>query len=145
MKPTRKDEADILATLDRYSRAYAKHDLVGILGLFAQDSDVVLIGTGADEKRIGFEEVKAQFERNFGETETSTIAWRWHKVSILREMAWVAADAAIEVIVQGRKTQFPIRMTIVLERRDGSWLWVHRHASVPAPSQVTGTAYPTQK
>lgn len=134
----------ILETLDRYSATYARHDLAGILSLFAPDPDIVLIGTGADEKRIGFEEVKQQFQRNFQETEASTIAWGWRHVSIAGNMAWVAADAVITVRIAGNEVQFPIRMTIVLEQRGGSWLWVHRHASVPAAGQALGKSYLTQ-
>lgn len=135
---------EILETLDRYSATYAHHDLDGILALFAPDPDIVLLGTGADEKRIGFDEVRQQFERNFNETEASTITWGWRHVSVVGNMAWVAADAAIAVRVAGKDVHFPIRMTIVLEHRDGTWLWVHRHASVPATSQAMGKSYLTQ-
>lgn len=104
---------------------------------------IVLFSTGADEKRIGFDQVKQQFERNFNETESSTITWEWRHVSMLGDMAWVAAEATIRVRVAGNKVRFPIRMTIVLAHRDGSWLWVHRHASVPAAGQGTGKSYLT--
>ena len=69
--------SEILETLDRYSATYARHDLDGILALFAPGPDIVLLGTGADEKRIGFDQVEQQFERNFDETEASTITWGW--------------------------------------------------------------------
>ncbi len=135
---------EILETLDQYSATYAEHDLDGILALFAPDPDIVVIGTGADEKRIGIEEVRQQFERNFNETEASSITWGWQHVSIVDGMAWVAADAVIAVRVAGKDTRFPIRMTIILEQRHGFWLWVHRHASVPAAGQTMGRSYLTQ-
>ncbi len=136
--------AEILETLDRYSATYARHDLDGILELFAPDPDIVLLGTGADEKRIGFDQIRQQFERNFNETEASTITWDWRHVAVVGSMAWVAADAVIAARVAGKDMQFPIRMTIVLERRDGAWLWVHRHASVPAAGQAMGKSYLTR-
>jgi uncharacterized protein (TIGR02246 family) len=136
--------AEVLETLDRYSATDACHDLDGILALFAPGPDIVLLGTGADEKRIGFDQVKQQFERNFDETEASTITWGWRHVAVVGSMAWVAADAVIAARVAGKDMRFSIRMTIVLEHRDGAWLWVHRHASVPAAGQAMGKSYLTR-
>lgn len=36
----------------------------------------------------------------------------------------------------------PLRLTVVLERRGGSWLWVQAHLSLPAPAQAEGESFP---
>jgi ketosteroid isomerase-like protein len=66
----------VRATLDRYSVLYAAHDVDGIMGLFAPDPDIVVIGTGADEKCVGPAQVRQLFERNFAESETDGVEER---------------------------------------------------------------------
>lgn len=118
MKPSPKDEAEILATLDQYSREYSResaaHDLDGILSGFA-------------------------------EIDAPTITWTWRQVSVQgATSAWVAADASVAVTVQGQELHFPLRMTIVLERRAGAWKWVHHHAAVPNARQATDMSSSTE-
>ena len=49
MRLDRGDEEAVLATLDRYAERYGAKDVDGVTESFADDPEVVLIGTGADE------------------------------------------------------------------------------------------------
>ena len=51
MKTVTQTENEVLAVLHRFMETYAKRDEQGMMELFAPDPDVVLIGTGVDEKR----------------------------------------------------------------------------------------------
>jgi len=51
----------VLRTLDRYAERYGAKDADDVTDLFADDPDVLLIGTGADERWIGKAEVRLQF------------------------------------------------------------------------------------
>ena len=73
MKAGPKTEAAVMNVMNQHVEAYAKRDLDALLSLFAPDPDVVFIGTGGDEKRIGLAEIKAQFERDFAQSETVSI------------------------------------------------------------------------
>ena len=53
MKADATTEAAVKAALDRMAEAYAKRDSALLRAAFAPDSDVVMYGTGADEKRVG--------------------------------------------------------------------------------------------
>jgi len=65
-------------------------------------------------------------------------------IKTLEMWLWDAAEANIQVRPQGKVVTVPIRWTVVLEQRDGKWLWLHRHSSVAASGQAKGTAYPTE-
>ena len=65
MKADAKTEAEIMAVLNQLIEAYKKQDLDGALALYAPDPDVVTIGTGVDEKRVGLAERRTQLERDW--------------------------------------------------------------------------------
>ncbi len=47
----------------------------------ASDADVVLYGTGADEKRIGLEQIRAQVERDWSQSDSAAMMLDWTSVS----------------------------------------------------------------
>lgn len=143
MELARGAEEAVCATLDRYAERYGAKDVDGVTELFADDPDVLLVGTGADERWVGKPEVRRQFARNFAEAERTRFEWiSRHVAAAGPDAAWVAADAVVHVTVEGVERSIPIRFSVVLERRDGAWLWLHRHASVAAGGQPSGAAYP---
>ena len=135
-------ERAVLGTLDRYAEQYGAKDVDSVTELFADDPDVLLIGTGADERWVGKSEVRRQFARNFAEAQRTRFEWVSRHVAAAGDAAWVAADAVVHVTVGGQERSIPIRFTVVLERQDGAWRWLHRHASVAAGNQQSGAAYP---
>lgn len=128
--------------LDKYALDYHNHNLEGIMEDWATDPDVMIFGTGADEKRIGWHEIKAQFERNFAEAQELMFEWKWTQIQSKGQIAWLSADALVHVTVNSKTSEFSIRFTAIFEQRDGRWYWVQRHSSAPATSQASGIAYP---
>ena len=142
MRLADEEERAVLATLDLHAERYGAKDVEGVTDLFADDPDVLLIGTGADERWLGKGQIRHQFVRNFAEAERTRFEWRSRHVAAAGDAAWVAADAVVHVTVEGEERSIPIRFTVVLERRAGAWVWLHRHASVAAGGQPSGAAYP---
>ncbi len=81
MKADPKAEAAVMAVINEFAEAFTKRDLDACLAFFAPDTDVVFIGTGGDEKRIGLAEIKALFERDFAQFEDASLTIGWHSVS----------------------------------------------------------------
>ena len=54
----------------------------------APDADVVLYGTGADEKRIGPEQIQSQDERDWAQTESIAMSFPWSSISGAGTVAW---------------------------------------------------------
>lgn len=142
MKLDMSAEEAVLATLDRYAELYGAKDVDGVTALFADDPDVLVIGTGADERPRGRNEIRVLFARNFAEAEQTRFEWTWRRVAAAGDGAWVAAEAVVHVTIGGAETAIPIRFTVVLEQRNGAWVWLHRHASTAAAGQQSGRAYP---
>jgi len=143
MKADPKTEATVMNVVNQFTEAFAKRDLDAMLALYAPDPDVVVIGTGGDEKRIGLAEIKALVERDFAQFEDASLKIGWHSVSAAGSVAWVAADAIVRANTSGREIGLQARLTVVLERREDRWLIVQFHGSVPAAGQKEGEAFPT--
>ena len=60
-------ESAVRETLDRFAQAYAAWDIDPVMRVFAPGDDIQLMGTGADEIRLGRGAVREQIERDFAE------------------------------------------------------------------------------
>jgi|RhiMetdeSRZDD1v2_1073273.scaffolds.fasta_scaffold3184473_1 ketosteroid isomerase-like protein len=143
MKADAKTEAAVKAVLNKVAEGYARRDMTLLRTAFAPDPDVVMYGTGADEKRLGLAEIQVQAERDWSQTETASVSYRWISVSAAGSVAWAATDAVLDLKAGGQKMTLPLRITFVLERRGDVWLIVHAHFSLPAASQAEGASFPT--
>jgi hypothetical protein len=143
MKADMGTEAAVKAVLDKVAEGYAKRDLALMQSAFAADPDVVMYGTGADEKRVGMAAIKTQIERDWSQSEAVRIKYGWTSVSAAGPVAWAAADAAFNLKAGGQELTLPARITFVLEKRFEKWLIVQAHFSFPTPGQGEGESFPT--
>ncbi len=143
MKADSRITAEVTAVLENLATAYAKRDITTLLANFAPDPDVVMYGTGADEKRVGLAEIKAQAERDWAQAEAAAIKQDTVSVSAAGSVAWAAVDGAFEVMAGGQEMAVPARITYTLEKRGDKWLVVQAHFSVPMAGQEEGESFPT--
>jgi len=136
-----KTEAAVMGVFNNLWEAYEKRDSASLLSLFAPDPEVLVYGTGADEKRIGRKEVEVQFKRDWSQSEAASLRFQWHAVSSSGSMAWVVADGAAHVKVTGGEVKMPLRVTAIFEQRGGRWLVLHMHVSTPASEQAEGESW----
>lgn len=141
MKADSRTDGEVKATLQRLTDAFLNRDLKAFLECFAPDADVVLYGTGADEKRIGPEQIRAQVERDWAQSESAAMLFNWASVSAAGAVAWVAVDGAFKFRAGGQEGIIPVRVSFVLEKREGIWFIVHSHFSTPAAAQEEGQSF----
>lgn len=141
MKAEASTEAAVVAVIRNWLEAYAGHDLDGLMALFSPVSEVVVIGTGPDEKRIGVEAIRLQFERDYAQSSAIRAELGWYSVSAAPGVAWIAADTLFWVTAGGIETGFPLRLTAVLEQWQGRWLVAQWHVSAPAAGQNEGSSW----
>ena len=141
MKADSKTHKGVVATLERFSEAYARRDLKSLMATIAPDGDVILYGTGADEKRVGRKEIELQATRDWAQTEAASIVFEAVSVSGADSVAWAAVDGAFAIRASGQDMRLPARITFVLENRNGSWLIVQMHFSSPSGSQAPGASF----
>ncbi|UCC89875.1 MAG: nuclear transport factor 2 family protein [Anaerolineales bacterium] len=142
MKANAKTEAAVLTVLNEFNESYAQRDIDRLMALFAPDDDQIMFGTGADEKRIGRDQIKFQAERDWSQTEALAFNFIWQQISAAGPVAWVAAEGLGQGKVGGQHIEFPLRMTAVLEQRGDEWLLVQSHVSLPSPAQEEGNSVP---
>lgn len=143
MKADTKTETKVIAVLNKAHDAYSRRDIEGLLACFLPDADVVMFGTGADEKRVGSGQIKMQAERDWSQTEAGSIQLGWYSVSAADSVAWVATDAIFNVRTGGQEMSVPARLTCVLEKRGDTWLIGQAHYSIPWGEQAEGESFPT--
>jgi ketosteroid isomerase-like protein len=131
-----------MAVFDRFREAYELRDAKALLSVVAPDPDVVMFGTGADEKRIGPAEILAQAERDWAQSEATYLDIGWHSISAAGSVAWLAADVAFRVRFAGQEMTLPGRLTAVFEQRSSEWLLVQSHFSLPTAGQEEGESFP---
>ena len=141
MKADSRTEGEIKKVLDNLTDAYRNRDMNAFLACIVPDADVVMYGTGADEKCIGLEQIRTQVERDWAQSESAVILFDWTTVSAMGQVAWVAVDGAFKFRVGGQDGTIPARVTFVLERREGRWFIVHAHFSTPAAAQKEGRSF----
>ena len=144
MKADTTIEAAVKAVLDKVTEGYTRRDLTLLLSAFAPDPDVVMYGTGADEKRIGQAGIQAQAERDWSQTESASVTYEWTSISSAGPVAWAATDASFNLKADGQEMSLPARITFVLEKRGEQWLIMQGHFSFPAAGQSEGEAFPTE-
>jgi ketosteroid isomerase-like protein len=105
MKANAKTEAAVMAVLNKFMKTYQKRDIEGLMSLFPPDDDQIMFGTGADEKRIGRDQIRFQAERDWSQTEALAFNFNWHQVSAAGPVAWVAAEGLGQGKVGGQKVE----------------------------------------
>ena len=135
MKADSMIEKAVKTILDKFAESYARCDLKSAMSLIAPDADVVIYGTGAEEKRIGPEEIKTQFERDWAQIEEPALEYKWISISAAGNVAWAAIDAVFKGNVDGHNLKFQSRITKVLEKRGDRWFIVQGDFSFPDQSQ----------
>lgn len=136
-------DAAVRNVMDKFMESYTKRNLEGVLALFAPDDDVVLFGTGADEKRIGLAEIRRQVERDWSQSEAAVMSYGWISISASGSVAWMSADVTYNATIGGQELTLEGRLTNVLENRHGNWLIVQLHFSLPVSEQEEGESFPT--
>jgi ketosteroid isomerase-like protein len=120
---------EILLALGEFRAAVSERRLEGVLSMFAPDADATLIGSSVGEIARGPIELRAFLEQVFASPQT--ISWEWDDVSVSAsgEVAWLWLEGAL--VLDGRSDR-PYRISGVLERRHGRWLWTLFHGSEPS-------------
>ena len=141
MNASPQTQAAVQATLQQWKDADTQRDLDRALAVIAPDDDVVGIGTGPDEWRVGPEEFRAQIERDFAQSEALSLNYEPLVVSEAGPVAWVAGRATVQARIDGQDLTLTGRFTAVLEQRGDRWLLMQTHFSLPAAEQAEGRSF----
>jgi len=145
LKADQKTQSEVLQSFKGMFEAYKKKDLQATLSFWAPDPDVVVVGTGEDEKGMGITYLTESLKRDWAQGEVQSIGVKNFSVSASDVVAWLSADVAFHGKVGEGEFDLPMRLTGVMEKRNGKWLWVQMHLSTPSSGQEHGHSWPNPK
>jgi ketosteroid isomerase-like protein len=124
------------ATVWRAVEDFFEHMAAGrmddVLAAFAPDEDVALYGSEASEAFVGRSAIGDFLRRLFARGHGPRFTFLRHRIASEGDTAWFVADAEVEA---GGIRVAPYRVSGVLVRRDGRWLWKLFNGSEPAPDR----------
>jgi ketosteroid isomerase-like protein len=132
-------ETAVKEVMGRFWQSFQTGDINLLSEVTAGDSDLVMIGTDAAERWIGYEAFKMAMEQQFSATESvqTSLSDEIYKIHHSGEVAWYSAVVGFKGVSQGQDFEFAgIRATAVLERRDSGWVVVQYHGSAPVAGQL---------
>ena len=135
MRANDDDEKAIFAAVDLFLEGVAAKRLEETLAAFSGDPDCTLIGSEAGEEALGPAALRSFFVAMFARPSTFSVAWRSRRASINGDTAWFWAEAEAQMSTRDGRGAY--RITGVLVRRDGRWLWQLYHGAEPRSSSST--------
>ena len=142
MKADNKTEKEVMVVWNKFFKAYAARDIDSLLATMSSDSSIVALGTGSDERRVGMDEIKAQIERDWAQSEAVAVEITWSQVSAAGMVAWIASEGIFTAKIGGKKVDFPGRFSAVLQKQKGKWLLMQTHFSFIEAGQAVGESFP---
>jgi class 3 adenylate cyclase len=136
-------DAAALAVPYKFAESFARRDINALVSLFTASPDVIYIGTGSDERRVGIDQVRRQLQRDLDQADEILFRFDWVRGSSAGPVAWTAAEGRLQAHLNAQKLDIPLRFTAVLEVIGGQWLIVQAHLSFPAAGQDEGASFPS--
>ena len=129
-------ERAVEAVLDEYLQAFRSRDRELVAGVYAHDDDLVVFGSSPADRRVGWEATRQYVNRYFAAADAIEIALKERRIKVHEsgKAAWFSQVLDWKETAGKEVAQIPgLRISGVLEERDGRWLIVQLHASGPSP------------
>ncbi|MEW5913366.1 MAG: nuclear transport factor 2 family protein [Thermodesulfobacteriota bacterium] len=135
--------AEVRITLESMLEAYGRGDLDEVMSYYLEDDSIVGFGTGADERNLGWQEHRAQIQRDLAQSNQRQVVLDWFKADGLGEVAWAAVECSAWAQTEAGEFRGRLRGSFVLVKRGRAWKIVLSHASLPLASQAEGQSFPS--
>ena len=125
------DAEAVRYALTALDEAFERRGLQAALDLCTDD--VVFIGSGEGEEAVGREALGRMLASLAAQLEGAdfSLAWEGIDVDVLGDVAVLYAWGPAKLVTARRNVSFRYRLTGVLVRSDGRWLWRVHHGSEP--------------
>jgi ketosteroid isomerase-like protein len=132
------EEAAATALVAQLWQAFESQDLDLLSQVMAHDPEMIIFGTDAAERFVGYEAFMAAEKQMVAAFDVEQLSVHDEVLTIhgSGEVAWFSVVADAEVTVGGEHVSVEgVRITGVLEKRDARWAIVQYHSSVPVAGQ----------
>ena len=128
----REREAEVGAAIDAFFDCLADRRLEDTLAAFTLRGDASLYGSEVSEIVIGHAALRRFFGQIYARPHGPRFRLRDRRMSIRGDVAWFTAAAEVAF---GEQVLAPYRVTGILEKREGRWLWALFNGSEPRPDR----------
>jgi uncharacterized protein (TIGR02246 family) len=131
MKADQETKQAVNAVLEKMAQAMAARDITAFIKLFANDAIMVTLGLEERDINIGIFQLKERMQGTFTEAEAISLKYGWTTIKANGPVAWVASHITYNIKKKEQEAlSLSTRLTGVLEKTDGKWLWVQLHFSM---------------
>jgi uncharacterized protein (TIGR02246 family) len=133
------EQAAVKSVVDEFPDVLDTKDLDLFSRIMAHDADMVAFGTDASERWVGYDAIRDAVQAQLAAFDSVSVVTSEQVIHVhptglaawfSEVMDWHITQGENEVDLQGA------RMTGVLEKRDGNWLFVQFHVSMPVEGQA---------
>jgi len=137
MKTDEATRNEVTSVLNKLADALKTKDLEAFMKLFANEPNMLTIGLEEKELNVGNNSLKDRMKKTFEEAHSISLKYGWTSVKANGDAAWVASNTTYTIKKKGKQeVTIPARMTGVLEKISGNWLWTQHHFSTPIPIEA---------
>ncbi len=129
----------VKSVVDDFATVLETKDMDLFAGIMAHDSDMVAFGTDASERWVGYDAIRAAVQAQLTAFDAVALTVRDQVIHVHPSglVAWVSEVTDWQITQDENQVDLPgVRLTGVLEMRDGSWVFVQFHVSVPVEGQA---------
>jgi uncharacterized protein (TIGR02246 family) len=133
------EKAAVSALIDDLVTSWQAEDMDLFSRIFAYDDDMVMFGTDAAEHFVGWEPIKESMQKQIDAAENIQVSIRELSIKVHKsgQVAWFSLFMDLKGESMGEAFSIEgMRSTGVAEKRDGNWLIVQLHASLPVAGQA---------
>jgi ketosteroid isomerase-like protein len=133
------EETAVKTAMNQFWQSFETSDISLVSEVMADDPDMVIIGTDAAERWVGFEEFRTAMEQQFAAMESLQTSLHDEVFNIHHsgEVAWYSGIVDFKGTSMGEDFEIAdLRVTAVLEKRDATWVIVQYHGSMPVVGQL---------
>ena len=136
-----KPDPGVADLLKKHDEAMNQQDLEGVVALFAPGPKTVMIGTGPGERYQGQEEIKTAYTEMFKDFDKGTLSHDcyWREGGGSDSLKWGAVMCKFTDSKDGKKREYGLNISGVLEKEGDNWRFVMMHFS-----NLTGEPPPPQ-
>ncbi|MGW8193940.1 MAG: SgcJ/EcaC family oxidoreductase [Desulforhopalus sp.] len=119
----------VRSTLQNYLKAFQAKDIEGVMAVFADAPNTVLMGTGPDEIWLGKDNIRMAHHAFFGNFEKESSERTLVSVGANGDAAWLTGYITVTEQNKEAADTYQINLSIVLERVENTWYITAMHFS----------------
>jgi ketosteroid isomerase-like protein len=122
---------DVKALVELHNKALNAQDIKEVMETYADDPNIVLMGTGLGESYVGEEAIGSAYNQIFNRFDANTLNFKydWITVGSGSNFAWFAVATNVESSLKNEKRERAFNMSGALQKVAGNWRIVSMHFS----------------